>query len=827
MNIINYLKSLLVISLTALPLWAQAQSPIAVRWEMGQNEAEKGFYSSRFIIKNVSGATLADDWQFYFSQFSRRVKTPENCPVDIKEVSTTYYQVTPNAHYRNLASGDSLVIDMLMRGTMVNICYVPMGGHVVRGGDTGNPLPVKIAVSPLEKPGQWIARDDYPDGNLMYDFNRTLAGGTSQDNCYQVFPTPKHIDLTGGTTVLGNIVSIGGKKIDFKLKKARKLLSSGLQARGIYVSGGQKVKISLIDDKKLHGNPEYYEMMVKDGAIDIVGASPEGVMNGVKTLLAAIDHSQGNRLPNAVVKDYPDFHYRGLMLDIARNFTGFDNIKRFIDILSYYKLNRYQFHFTDDEAWRIEIPGLPELTEVASRRGCTLDEKEFLAQIFDGNGNPDDMTQSANGFLTRREFIEILKYADAKGVKIIPEIETPGHARAAIVAMKARYNKYKDKDMVLATRYKLWDDDDKSEFTSAQSYHDNVLNVAQEGVFNFLTKVIAELQLMYKDAGLKLDIVHLGGDEVATGSWDKSPAVQALMKAKGLKTTHEVSEYYMRRMTDVLYPKHILIQGWQEVALGHSDDYNAVMAPRFAGINAWSTVGGKITVPYQLANAGYQTILSNVTNFYIDMGYNWNQNEKGLHWGGAVDEYASWSAQPFNIYKTARHDYSGKPIDLAHAAAGKLALTKPENIIGIMGPLWAETIRDFDQVQNYLLPKAIGLAERAWNPAVEWNDDEPGSFEAARAVYNSRIGERELPILNRKGANFHLGQPGIKMENGRLVANSQYRNEVVRYTLDGSEPTEKSPMWTAPVNVGSAKVIKAKAFYLGKSSVTTYLWLEK
>lgn len=828
MNIVmNFLKRLLVILGVALPLWSQAQSPIAVRWEMGQNEAEKGFYSSRFVIKNVSRTTLGSNWQFYFNQFSRRVKMPENCPVDIKEVSTTYYCVTPNAHYRNLVPGDSLVIDMLMRGTMVNVCYVPMGGHVVLDGDMEHPQPVQIAVSPLEKPGQWIARQDYPDGNLMYDFNNTLQGVLLDDNCYQIFPTPKHIDLTGGVTELRNIVSVSARLIDFNLKKARNLLSSGLKDRGIYVSSGQKVKISLSNDKKLSDNPEYYELTVNDGTIDIIGASPEGVMNGVKTLLAAIDHSRGNRLPNAVIKDYPDFHYRGLMLDIARNFTGFDNIKRFIDVLSYYKLNRFQFHFTDDEAWRLEIPGLPELTEVASRRGCTLDEKDFLAQIFDGNGNPDDMSQSGNGFLTRKQFVEILKYADARGVKIIPEIETPGHARAAIVAMKARYNKYKDSDMVMATQYKLWDEADTSKFYSAQAYRDNVLNVAQDGVYNFLAKVVTELQSMYRDAGLKLGIVHLGGDEVARGAWDGSPAVQTLMKSQGLKTAHEVSEYYMRRISDLLYAKHILIQGWQEVGLDHSDDYNSKMAPRFAGINAWSTVGSRILVPYRLANAGYKTILSNVTNFYIDMGYNWHQNEKGLHWGGAVDEFASWSAQPLDIYKTARCDYAGNPVDLKQAAQNKPALTKPENIIGVVGPLWTETIRDFDQIQYYLFPKVLGLVERAWNPVVEWNDDQPGSFEVARAHFNARVGERELPILAKKKLNFRLGQPGINVENGILFANSQYRNQVVRYTLDGTEPNVNSPIWTGPVKVGNATVIKAKAFYLGKSSVTTYLWLLK
>ena len=159
-------------------------------------------------------------------------------------------------------------------------------------------------------------------------------------------------------------------------------------------------------------NREYYSLRVHDGTITILGASQAGLMNGVKTLIAALDHSKGHRLQNCFVIDWPDFGYRGFMLDIARNFVAKQkDLFRVIDLLAYYKINYLQFHFTDDEAWRLEIPGFPELTQVASRRGCTLDEKGHLAQIFGGNGNPDDMSQCANGYLTRAEFIEFLPVA--------------------------------------------------------------------------------------------------------------------------------------------------------------------------------------------------------------------------------------------------------------------------------------------------------------------------------------------------------------------------------------------------------------------------------
>ncbi len=595
-------KSLIILIclMVAVTMQGLAQSPVAVRWEMGQNEAEKGYYSSRFIIKNVSNANLSNNWQLYFNQFSRSLKMPETSPVDIKEVSTTYYQITPNVRYKALNPGDSLVVDMLMRGTMVNKCYRPAGTHLVLDGDTRHPIAVNLEYGLLEKPGQWINHAAYPDGKYSYAYNQAVnnIGDAYTGNDYDIFPMPKQVEIHDGYTAIGNMVTVkGGYFWQRSLKAPVKLLKQQLQQRGIYCLSGQKSVIAVKVNGKLSDNPEYYTLDVAQGKVTIVGASEAGAMNGVKTFIAALDHSKGHNLQNAHVVDYPDLHYRGFMLDIARNFIHLDDITRYIDILAYYTMNRFQFHFTDDEAWRVEIPGLPELTEVASRRGCTLDEKGYLAQIFDGNGNPDDPTQSANGYLTRAQFIEILKYAHLRGVKVIPEIETPGHARAAIIAMRNRHDKYVATDRTLAEQYRLWDDHDASVYTSAQSYHDNVLNVASDGVYNFITKVVSELQKMYKEAGLKLDIVHLGGDEVASGAWSQSPEVQALMQREHLKDNHEVNGYYIRRITDILYKQGIRIEGWQEVAQNHNAEFNKVMAPRFAGVNAWSTVGSRDIVP--------------------------------------------------------------------------------------------------------------------------------------------------------------------------------------------------------------------------------------
>lgn len=827
------LKTMTLLASALVAVASMAQSPISVHWEMGKNNAKKGWYSSQFIIKNTSNKTLDSNWIFCFNQFTRSYEWADNSQVDIDDVSTSYYQIKPNENYRPMAPGDTIVLNILFAGTLMSECYAPMGGHVILNDDYTHPIPAKLTRSELGTPDQISRNPLYPDGNYMYDYNNAInnIGDAYTGNDYDIFPTPKSVEINDGITHIGNIVTIKSKltlkKGNFlKKDKATRLLTEELKNRGIYTADRQDVVISIKINKKLNANSEYYTLDVKNGKIDIVGSTEEGAVNGVKTLIAAIDHSKGHNLQNAHIVDYPDLHYRGYMLDIARNFTNYSNMKRFIELMSYYKLNRLQFHFADDEGWRVEIPGLPELTTYGSRRGATVTAKDYMAPIFESNGDPNDLTQSANGYISRSQFIDLLRFADLRGVKIIPEIDTPGHSFAAIMSMKNRYNKYIGSNRAAAEEYQLWDPNDNTNTASVQGYCSNVLDVANQGVYNFVSKVISELELMYKEAGLTLDIVHIGGDEVPRGAWDSSPDIKNLMQREGLKNDHEVLEYYVTRVGNMLYDRGIRIEGWQEVGVNHSKEWLEKNVPHFAGINSWSTQGSRDTLTYSLANQGFPVILSNCTNFYMDMVYTWHQYDKGLNWSGKIDEFDSWSALPWNIYASPRTDYLGRTLDILNAGNGKTKLQKPENIIGVQGQLWAETIRDFDQVQYMTLPKAFGLFERGWNSNPEWSKDLSNRemYDSARHQYNLKIGTRELPVLKARGYNFRIGQPGVKIVDGKLIANTQYPGVEVHYTLDGSEPSTQSPLWTAPVKVGDYKVIKAKAYYLGKESLTTYLF---
>ena len=530
------------------------------------------------------------------------------------------------------------------------------------------------------------------------------------------------------------------------------------------------------------------------------------------------------------IRDYPDLAYRGQMIDIARNFTAPENLKKLVDIFASYKLNVLHFHFCDDEAWRLEIPGLEELTAVGSRRGHTTDESQCLYPCYDGGYDPDAKTVG-NGYYSREEFIDLLKYAAERHVRIVPEIESPGHARAAIVSMKARYNKYFETDPGKATEYMLSEPEDTSRYVSVQYYTDNVMNVALPSTYRFMEKVIQELNAMYQEAGLSLYTVHLGGDEVPRGVWMGSPKCQELMKEKGMTKAHDLSEYFITQMADVMQKNGLKFSGWQEVALGHTEEAHQQLRGQAAGVYCWNTVPGSDEVVYQTANNGYPVILCNVGNFYMDMAYNGHPDERGLDWGGYVDESVSFSMLPFSIYRSLRVDMAGNPIDLGNAEKGKTALTEigKKHIMGVQGQLFAETIRSFDGVEYLLFPKILGLAERGWNAHPVWENlsgvREQQAFNQALALYYEKISKSEMPYWAKRGINFRLPQPGLLVKDGNLYANVAIDGAEIRYTTDGSEPTAQSTLWKEPVKCGSL-VVKAKTFYQGKESLTIILNVE-
>ena len=271
-----------------------------------------------------------------------------------------------------------------------------------------------------------------------------------------------------------------------------------------------------------------------DGACKIEAADENGAQYARVTMDNLMRNVGGNELPNMVIEDWPDLGYRGFMLDISRNFTSKDNILRFIDLLAHYKANVLHLHFGDDEAWRLEISKFPELTSYTSYHEFPYKdadgknvETDHLMPSYNGGVDPDDMSSSANGHLTKDDYLEILKYAWERRISVIPEFDTPGHARAAILAMNKYAERTGDESFLLS------EPEDTSVYCSVQYYRDNAINVALPSTYKFIEVVFDEIISYHAEAGVPLPAIHVGGDEVAHGAWTGSPACKQIMEERG------------------------------------------------------------------------------------------------------------------------------------------------------------------------------------------------------------------------------------------------------------------------------------------------------
>ena len=814
-----------------VPFWTgcgtsdKSEAPVSLTWEMGASDIAPGYYENSFVLKNISDAPLPKDWTIYYSQLPRNVKQAGNPAVKVESVNGNFFKMYPTESFTSLAPGDSMRITFLCSYKLDRNSHAPEGTYWVAAtdGKEGKPLPVTLNALGLPSPE---SLPGYPDAVKIYESNLRLAHAPALK-----LPSVKKVTPAEGGVVLDGKVAL---VYPDEYAGEAKLLKEKLSALyGLEIVGQAPVTIALetLADKAKAVNDEYYDVVIGSDRIKISAATPHGVFNGTQTLLAMLkDKKAPYRLDAMSVEDYPDLLYRGQMIDIARNFTTADNLKKLVDIFASYKMNVLHFHFADDEAWRLEIPGLEELTAVGSRRGHTTDESRCLYPCYDGGYDPDASTVG-NGHYSREDFIGLLRYAAERHIRVIPEIESPGHARAAIVSMKARYNRYKDTDMEKAAEYLLSEPEDTSRYASVQYYTDNVINVAMPSAYRFMEKVIQELAAMYEEAGVPLTTVHLGGDEVARGVWLGSPKCRALMKEEGMTKPHDLAEYFITQMAGIMQRNGLKFSGWQEVALGHTEEAHRQLRTQAAGVYCWNTVPGYDEVVYQIANNGYPVILCNVGNFYMDMAYNGHPDERGLDWGGYVDEAISFSMLPFSIYRSLRTDGAGDSVDLDKAEKGKTVLTAEgrTNILGVQGQLFAETIRSFSGVEYLLFPKILGLAERGWNAYPAWEKlrgaQEQQAFDKALALYYEKISDMEMPYWAKNGINFRLPHPGLLVKDGTLYANTAIQGAEIRYTMDGSEPTVNSALWEMPVKC-DASVVKAGTFYQGKASLPITLKVE-
>jgi len=824
---------------------------IAISWELVSNFTEqKNGFEAKFYLKNNGTLTLGDSsWALFFNMAPRSfIPYPTPQPAQLEHINGDWYKMTPSKGFR-LAPGDSLAVSYQGIEGIIKETDAPLGLYFVfydASGKETQIVPVgDCAVLPFTKKEQLLRgpndQDPIQTSEQRYKEN-LLVSETGSEQLLKVIPSPLKMIAGKGTFTLTAATPIHYEK---GLENEAKLLAQRLKditgsdfktinaapTKGVIALQKGAVKIN-------NTEKEAYKLAISDQGISIVGSDAAGVFYGTQSLVAMIptvayqQKSSSIPLEFVQIEDAPRFHFRSMQLDVSRNFQTKETILRTLDLLAFYKINHFLLYTTEDEGWRLEIEGLPELTQVGGQRQHISSYKVNALHPGYGSG-PIAYAKGTHGsgFYTKADFIEILKYAKARHIKIIPEVNLPGHAHAAIKAMEARYERLmkegKEKE---ANEYRLIDPNDQSEYVSAQGYRDNVTDVTQESTYRFYEKVTDEIIKMYKEAGLTLDLFHIGGDEVAEGAWTKSPLAQALLKKDpSIGDAHNLHAYFIRRLLPRLQKRNLQVHGWEEIALQKTAKGYAPNL-EFAAKNVVPYIWNNLSdadLAYRLANAGYAVVLCNVSNFYFDLAYNNDSKEPGLYWAGFVNTRDNYTFAPYDFFKTTYTDNMGKPLVFS-----KMVALKPEakkNIIGVESQLWSETVKGRDMMEYYTLPKLIGFAESAWSAERPWENiaDRLAREKAIQSSWNvfaNTLAQKELPRLSYLNGsyNYHVPLPGALVENGMLKANVAFPGLTIRYTTDGSEPNDKSAAFTNAFKATGN--IKLKSFdAAGKASRTVLL----
>ena len=815
---------------------AKASDKLRVEWKPIKNnfESQNQSLSSLDIINESDTDLPSKGWTLYFN-YSGSFPKPDSRGLSISYINGDLFKIEPNAAFDGIPAKASVNYQMIRSGTIDNITMNPQGFYLVMASAPGKAIAVPATYPEPEKVFlQSLASVSSSAMNPENGFAKNLmVKDVASDQLVKVFPSPVSYNTGSGEFKL-----YAGTRIYAESAFAKEAAYLATELEKVLLLKPGIVKLvpttnSIILQKNMRIVPEGYSLKVSTNGIVISASTPAGAFYGIqslKTLLPPVSWKVKQNtilLQGLEVVDSPRFGYRSFMLDVSRNFQPKAEIIKILDLMSLYKLNALHLHFSDDEGWRVEMPSLPELTTVGSVRGHTVDNKNNIQPSF-GSGGASNLLPGS-GHYSRTDFIEILKYAAERHISVIPEIESPGHARAAIKSMENRYAKLmKAGKTAEASRYRLAEPADSSQYRSVQGWDDNVINVALPSAYNFMERVTDDLILMYKEANAPLKTIHFGGDEVPAGVWERSPAYIALRKLNpNIQNTDDLWYYYFGKLNDMVKKRGLYVSGWEEAGMRKTmldGKPHYIANPDFADdnfhLNVWNnTIGsGAEDLAYRLANGGYKVVLSPVSNQYFDLAYNNSYFEPGYKWGGLIDTDKPYYFIPFDMLKNVKENSQGKPIEKLDQT-GKIRLTDygKSNIVGIQGLLWSENNVNTTKLEYMMLPKLLGLAERAWSKDPEWaNSADPAEseqlYKQSWGNFANLLGKRELPRLSylNGGYSYRIPEPGVRVENKRVLVNIQYPGMEVRYTTDGTEPGMSSPKYTGPVS--ETGIIRVAAF---------------
>ena len=794
---------------------------LQLRWELQRNlfpaEAPGGRTQARMVLTNGDTRPLpAGGWSLYFNTMDGVETGPLPSQLIIEQIAGGLFRLRPGPKFAGLEPGKTLDIVYYHPNLIIKLSKAPAGPYLVY--DAAPALGVAIsdfALLPVTRPEQLDkgATGAKPVVTAEDTYRRdTRADVLPAAALPPILPTP--LQLHPGA---GNLALKGRPAISAPAALAREAaLARSLFPAGLPADGGPALRLS-VGAVPGQSSPEAYRLTVSaDSGIAIVGNSAAGVAHGLQSLrdLMPLPGAAEQAIAEVVVTDAPRFDYRGFQLDVGRNFHTKQTVFKWLDLMARYKLNKFHFHLTEDEGWRLEIAGLPELTSIGAVRGHS-DKPGVRLQPAYGSG-PDPADPHGSGYYTRADYIEILRYAAARHIDVIPEIEMPGHARAAVQAMEARYHRLKREGAKDAAKYLLNDFDDRSVYKSPQLYNDHVINPGLESSFTFIEHVVGQVVAMHREAGAPLRTIHMGGDELPRGAWEQSPASRERMRKEKLETTAELWDYFYDRVDRILRKHGLFASGWEEMAARTTmlhGRHKLIPNPRFTqrGFYAyvWNNTEGAEDLAYRLANAGYDIVLAPVTKLYMDMAHNPNPEEPGVNWGDYVELDTVYDFVPFDYLKNAGEA----------ARVGKDGLTDygKRRVRGLEATLFTETVRDPARIDYLVMPRLLAVAERAWAPDPAWAteldaDKAAVLHRAAWSGFVNALGQRVLPHLDLDGSgvDYRIAPPGLLLDGERVLVNHVLPGMTLRYTSDGSAPTAASAVVKGPIT--ERGVIQVAAF---------------
>ena len=580
---------------------------------------------------------------------------------------------------------------------------------------------------------------------------------------YEVVPAPLQITTAQQSPfVLKSGAVIGYPAGNAKMQKNAEFLAAflkdqtGMVLKTAEGEGDITLQLGMQDE-----NPEAYQLKVNSDGIVISAPSEAGVFYGIQTLRKSVSAAPDSQVefPAVEIVDKPRFGYRGMMLDVGRHFFSMDELKTYIDMLALHNINRFHWHLSEDQGWRIEIKKYPKLTEIGSQRKETV--------IGRNSGKYDG--KPYGGFYTQEQAKEIVQYAADRYITVIPEIDLPGHMQAALAA-------YPELGCT-GGPYEVW---------TQWGVSDNVLCAGNDQTIQFIKDVLAEIIQIFPS-----EYIHVGGDECPKVKWETCPKCQARIKALGLKSDKQhtkeerLQSYVIHEAEEFLNANGRQMIGWDETLEGG-------LAPN-ATVMSWRGEGGGI----EAAKQKHDVVMTPNTYLYFDYYQTKDVDDEPLAIGG---------------YLPMERVYSYEPMPKS------LTPEEQKYIIGVQANLWTEYIPDFKQVQYMVLPRMAALCESQWCAPEKKNYDEFLSriiplvniYKQKGWTYATHIFDVMLEL-----------KPNT--EKGTLDAVARtIDNAPIHYTLDGSEPGASSELYNGVLQIDKPCILRTVAVRPeGNSRMTT------